>query len=520
MSVRLLLRAGALLLLFALSACSAPTPPGAPQPTSAPAAEPAPPPPDRVIADASVVPERVVDVAFAQAGTVAEVLVREGDAVAAGAPLARLDTHDLELQVAQSRASLAQAQASYDRIAGGATAQQIAAQRAVVQNAEAGLRRARTGGYTAADIARAQAQVRQAEAALAALRSPSPADLSAAEERARQAEVDLQATRDSASQAKTSSQLAMQRAADALTQAQAAYATAAENWQYVDDTGADPANPTVVDAAGKTKKNLLNDVQKRQYYQAFVQAEAALHSAEKALADAQVVYRQAQNHEIAAVQGAESRLAEAQARLAGLKNPDANALAQAQASLDQARAAEQSVRAGGAPADVDAAQATLAQQRAALDQLTAPPRAADLAEAQGRVAAAQAGLQQAERALDQATLRAPFGGTIAARTLEVGQRVSPAGAAPLVLADLAKWNIVTDNLSERDVVRIAVGSPAQLSFDALPGVALAGTVAAIQPRGVDRYGDITYTVTVAPSAWDARLRWNMSASVSIAAGAP
>jgi HlyD family secretion protein len=42
-----------------------------------------------------------------------------------------------------------------------------------------------------------------------------------------------------------------------------------------------------------------------------------------------------------------------------------------------------------------------------------------------------------------------------------------------------------------------------------------GVVSAILPRGVDRFGDMTYTVTVTPDSWDERLRWNMSASVAI-----
>ena len=96
-----------------------------------------------------------------------------------------------------------------------------------------------------------------------------------------------------------------------------------------------------------------------------------------------------------------------------------------------------------------------------------------------------------------------------------------AGAtAALVLADVGTWKIETDNLNERDVVRLQLGQPAQISFDALPAVRLSGTVTAIQPRGVDRYGDMIYTVTVLPTTGDERLRWNMSASVTIEAAPP
>jgi HlyD family secretion protein len=471
-----------------------------------------------IVADAVVLPDRSVDVVFDVSGTVAEILVNEGDIVKAGDPLARLDTTDLELQVAQSEASLAQSQASYDKIEAGATPEEIAAQAAVVKNAEANLQQTRTGNSTAADLAGAQAQLRQAEAVLAALRNPSAGDLSAAVERVRQAEINVQSTRDSLSQAKTSSELALQQSADALTQAQASYATAKENWAYVEDTGQDPTNPNITDSNGKRTKNKLNDVQKRQYYETFVQAEAGLRSAEKRVADAQVVFEQAQKQEVAGILTAESQLTAARTQLEALQNPDKNSIAQQQAAVDQARANVQKVQQGGTQASIAAAEAALTQQQANLEGLTVPARSVDLAEARGRITAAEVALKQAQRDLEQATLRAPFDGSIAERNLEVGQRVtagSSGATIPFVLADTSRWQIKTDNLSEIDVVRFKEGSPAELTFEALPGVTLLGTVTAIKPRGADRFGDMTYVVTVTPDSWDERLRWNMSASVTI-----
>jgi HlyD family secretion protein len=39
----------------------------------------------------------------------------------------------------------------------------------------------------------------------------------------------------------------------------------------------------------------------------------------------------------------------------------------------------------------------------------------------------------------------------------------------------------------------------------------------IKPIGVNKQGDITYTVVIAPDQWDERLRWNMTAVATIAA---
>jgi HlyD family secretion protein len=514
---------GTLAVLGTLTACSLPRPPGAPaEETPAPAVLATPLPSNTIIADAMVVPERSVDLTFKINGTVAEVLVKEGDTVAAGAPLARLDTFDLELEIAQRKANLAQAQAAYDKIAAGATPQEIAAQEALIRNASANLERTRTGTTTAADIANAQAQIRSAQARLDALKTPDSGQVSSAQLAVTQAQNALESTRTNASAAKTNAELALSQAAEALTRAQASYATAKENWNYVQATGQDPTNPELTDpATGKQRKNKLNDVQERQYYEAFVQAEAALRSAEHSVTQAQVSYEQARQEEIVQLQQAEAVLGNAQRQLEVLLSPNANAIIQAQASVDQARANLQKLRQGGLASDVAAAQANVDQAQAQLEKLTASPRVVDLAEAQGKIEAAKVALQQAERNRDQATLRAPFAGTIAERNLEVGQQMNATAGAtsevPFVLADFQQWRIETDNLSERDVVRFDVGAPATITFDALPDLSLAGTVQAIQPFGIDRFGDMTYTVTVVPSAWDARLRWNMSAATIIEA---
>ena len=84
----------------------------------------------------------------------------------------------------------------------------------------------------------------KAQAKLNALKNPTPADLSAAQSKLDQAQTALQSTQNSASQAKTNAQLALQNAVNSLTQAQSKYATAQQNWQHVQDTGTDPANPT------------------------------------------------------------------------------------------------------------------------------------------------------------------------------------------------------------------------------------------------------------------------------------
>jgi HlyD family secretion protein len=100
--------------------------------------------------------------------------------------------------------------------------------------------------------------------------------------------------------------------------------------------------------------------------------------------------------------------------------------------------------------------------------------------------------------------------------LKMGEFVAP-GAPSVHLADLGAWQIETTDLTELNVVRASVGSPVTMTFDAIPGLELPGRVSRIRPLGENKQGDITYVLTITPDRQDQRLRWNMTAAVSIAA---
>jgi HlyD family secretion protein len=164
--------------------------------------------------------------------------------------------------------------------------------------------------------------------------------------------------------------------------------------------------------------------------------------------------------------------------------------------------------------DVRTAQArlniTLGQQKAAQAQL-------DLVKAgstQEQIDAAQARVNQAQAALDETTLIAPFDGTLAELTVNVGEMVGP-GARVASLADLSQWQVETDDLNETDVINVGPNAPATITVDALPGVSLNGQVKSIVPRSTVKRGDVTYTTKVTITDPDPRLKWGMTASVDI-----
>jgi HlyD family secretion protein len=468
----------------------------------------------QTIAEAKVVPIRSAALSLSSGGMVAEVLVKEGDPVKAGQVIARLDDADLKLNLEQAQVDLKQAKADHATLLKGATPEQIAAAQARIAQAQGQYRQA-AGSVTKADIAAAQANLAAAQAQLAALES-GHTDAHDAELAIQQTQTQLQARRDQLSAAKTDAQLQMEQRVHDLTGAQSAYATAKHNWDYVQETGRDPGSVTIDPQSGKKSRLKLDDKQKQQYYDAYVQAEAAMHSAETALTQAQVDYDHARQAEITGIQTAEQAVASAQSKLDGLRaGGDSRQLAAARAQVAGAQAEINRLTGASRGGDLEAAQASVAIAEAELDRITADPDAGELARAEAAVARAELAIKQAQRTIDLATLTAPFAGTIASLDLKVREYVAP-GAPVVQLADSNGWQIETADLTELNVASVHEGDPVTVTFDAIPDLKLPGTVRRIKGFGENRQGDITYKVVVAPDQQDARLRWNMTATVSIA----
>jgi HlyD family secretion protein len=466
-----------------------------------------------VNATGQIEPAQVANLSFGGVGRVDEVLVQVGDVVAVGAALARLDTRELSIRVAQAEAGLDQAQASYQKLLAGATPAEIAAAEAQLAGARGQLRQAE-GSVSPADLRAAEAQLAQAQAQLERLTSgPKPSDLAVAEAQLAQAQTQLETQRDQLSAGKTNAQLQMQQAASALTQAQSRYSTAKQNWNYVQSTGKDP-NTALDPTTGRRVHPTLDDRQRQQYYDAYVQAEAAMHSAEAALQQAQVAYDAARQAEVNGIQLAEGQVAASLASLDQLRAPaDADQLAAARAQLASARANLDKLRGEQRRGALDAAQAGVTQAQANLERLQAGPQSSDLAIAQAQVASAQAALDLAHLTLEEATLTAPFAGTVAEVNLRPGEAPSPT-VSPIVLADLSSFHVDVA-VDEIDVSRLVVGQPVTLTLDALAGLALPGRVDSINPLATARATVTSYEVRVTATASDPRVRAGMSANADI-----
>lgn len=126
-------------------------------------------------------------------------------------------------------------------------------------------------------------------------------------------------------------------------------------------------------------------------------------------------------------------------------------------------------------------------------------------------------LLDAEQNLSNYTLTAPFDGVMASVTGDIGVSAVMASSN----GSTALGTIVTDKkmaqitLNEADVVKVRLGQKANITFDAISGLTVEGSVVEINTLGTVTQGVVTYKVKVAFNTDDVRILPNMSVSVDI-----
>jgi HlyD family secretion protein len=450
-----------------------------------------------VVVDARVVPAENITLQFGTEGTVAEIMVEEGEQVNQGDVLARLDTTDLQLRVTEAeldrdeaRLSIEEAQVS----AGDAEAayeEQVQRARAQLDRAETDLRLTQ-GNVTEKDIAAARADLEEARTVLARLEAgPDPEEVALARTTIQDAEINLQVQRDTLSRAKLNAEAQMQQAANALRDLQAEYSRI--YWANQNDSNLQQADKDR--EAGALR---------------------AVENAEYNLEQAELAYELAQEVEKAGIETAENRLNAAQIDLQQLlEGATEDQLAAARARVARAENNLDRLTGQQRALELEAAQVGVEQARTTLDLLN-PSYVASSENLNQRaefaLRQAELALEQAEINLARATLRAPMDGTVARIDFKVNE---PSLDRSIIIADFSQWQLVTEGLIELDIMQIREGDPATITFDALPNLELPGRVSHISTFGENTNGEITYNVIITPEEWDERLRWNMTASVII-----
>ncbi|HET7088762.1 MAG TPA: efflux RND transporter periplasmic adaptor subunit [Anaerolineae bacterium] len=263
--------------------------------------------------------------------------------------------------------------------------------------------------------------------------------------------------------------------------------------------------------------------------QAVQSAEAELRAASAQLAQAQAGPPAA---EIAAAQAALAAAARdlkvAQDTYDRVKDIGGTPEEQARAALEAARQAHRAAQervnqliSGAAEnelnalrAQVTAAQAKRDAARAQVELLQAGSSEEELSVAQATVAQAQVAVDAAQARLSRLQIVAPFDGSVGAVSVRAGELAAP-GQPVVTLGDLNRLHVETTDLNEIDIARVREGQTALVTFDALPGMALTGTVTRISPMSTPGQGTANFTVWIELAATDPALRWGMTAFVEI-----
>lgn len=214
----------------------------------------------------------------------------------------------------------------------------------------------------------------------------------------------------------------------------------------------------------------------------------------------QVLARLEDREATAALEQARASLAAAQA-----------AKGEAEAELRDAQRSDQRMRdllvqGFVAQAEADATLTRLERSRAAVQAATA------------QIAVAAAGVHGAEVALDNTRIRAPFDAVVLTKNADLGDIVTPLGAAAnaksavVTIADLASLQIEAD-VSEANLSRIRPGQPCEIILDAIPDRRFRGELVTIVPTA-DR-SKATVLVKVRFAELDPRILPEMSARVAI-----
>jgi RND family efflux transporter MFP subunit len=133
------------------------------------------------------------------------------------------------------------------------------------------------------------------------------------------------------------------------------------------------------------------------------------------------------------------------------------------------------------------------------------------------VHAAEAALQNAKASLDYTLIRAPFDAVVLTKNADIGDIVTPLGAAAnakaavVTIADMNSLQVEVD-VSETSITTVRVGQPCDIQLDALPDTRFRGEVYAIVPT-IDR-SKATVLVKVRFLDKDRRMLPDMSAKVS------
>ncbi len=136
----------------------------------------------------------------------------------------------------------------------------------------------------------------------------------------------------------------------------------------------------------------------------------------------------------------------------------------------------------------------------------------DLANQENLIAQKEATLSDAKDSLAKLYITTPIAGVVAKVSLQKGDSVSTGTS---VATMIAHQRIAVVSLNEVDIAKVKVGQKATLTFDAIDGLTITGSVLEIDTLGTVSQGVVTYNVKIGFDTQDERIKPGMSVSAAI-----
>ncbi|MGE5838450.1 MAG: efflux RND transporter periplasmic adaptor subunit [Deltaproteobacteria bacterium] len=211
--------------------------------------------------------------------------------------------------------------------------------------------------------------------------------------------------------------------------------------------------------------------------------------------------------------------------IAKLENEDSQAaLSRAQANVSLARFTLNQAKAELEDAEINHHRNEQLVAKGFVAQATVDASAARYKRAKAAVAAQEAAIRAGEAALEEArvmveysNIRAPFDGVVLTKNADIGDIVTPLGAAAnakaavVTMADMTSLQVEVD-VSESNISQVRVGQPCEIRLDAFSDLRFRGVVHMVVPTA-DRT-KASVLVKVAFKGIDSRILPEMSAKVA------
>ena len=431
----------------------------------------------RITSSGTVQPVQRVNLSPKGSGRIAELFVEQGDKVEAGQIVARMESRDVEAQLAQAKAREASVRAKLAKIEAGNRSEDIASARARLDQAEASLAQVQAGSRVE-EVAGARARLQQTQANLQQLQAGNRVEeVNQGRARLAQAQARL---------ADTQTGSVKQEIAQAQTQIESSKAQAELTAQRVERN-----RPLVQE--GALAQDKLDELIKEN------------RTAQAKLTESQKRLQQLQESRKSQIKQLQAAAQVEQQALKQLQNGTrSEGIAKAEAEVAEAKSKLAQLENGNRPEEIAKSEAAVAEAKSQLAVQENGARPEEITAAKADLTEAQAQVRFQEVQLEDTKVRAPFAGVITQRYAIEGAFVTPAtsaseatSATSTSIVALARDVEVLAKVPEADISQIKPGQIVEIVADAYPDKVFKGRVKLIAPEAVKERDVTLFQVRVA-----------------------